>query len=100
MKRTLLLFAAIVLCNVAFSQKIGYFVYVQKCSKVVELKTESLEEAQKFIHSFYPEFCENLEYQFQFTPYYRVNCFKKEIYVEKMQITKRGKYKRLKTFNL
>lgn len=82
------------------SNKIGYYVYVQKCNEVAELKTESLHEVENFIHSFYPEFCENLEYQFQFTHYYRVNCFKKEIYCEKMRINKRGVYKRLKTFNL
>ena len=31
------------------SLKIGYFVYVQRCGEVAELKTKSLPEAEKFI---------------------------------------------------
>jgi len=80
------------------SVKIGYFVYVQKCGEVAELKTTDLDEAQVFIRSFYPYFCEDLEYEFQHTPFYRVNCFEKEIYIEQMRITKSGKYKQIKNF--
>lgn len=78
--------------------KIGYFVYVQKCGEVAELKTTDLDEAQVFIRSFYPYFCEDLEYEFEYTPYYRVLAFEKEIYCEQMRITKSGKYKRIKNF--
>ena len=81
------------------SLKIGYFVLVKKSCHVTELKTQSLTDAEKFIHLFYPEFCENLEYQFQFSPYYSVLAYQKEIYIEKMRITKCGKYKRIKKFN-
>lgn len=79
-------------------QKTGYYVLIKKCSDISELKTESIYEAEKFIQSFYPEFCENLEYQFRFSPYYRVLAFEKEIYIEKMKITKSGKYKRIKNY--
>ena len=80
------------------SLKIGYYVFIKRCGVVADFKTQSLIDAEKFIHSFYHEFCENLEYQFQFTPYYRVLAYEKEIYIEKMQITRSGKYKRIKKF--
>ena len=82
------------------SLKIGYYVFVMKCGKVSELKTESLAEATIFIGLFYTDFCEDLNYQFQFTPYVRILALEKEIYVEKMRITKKGKYKRLKKSEL
>ena len=84
--------------NTVKTHENGFYVYVQKCGEVAELKTTDLSEAQLLIRSFYPYFCEDLEYEFQYTPFYRVNCFEKEIYIEKMRITKKGKYKRIKNF--
>ena len=78
------------------SVKIGYFVYVQKCGKVAKIKTQSLPEAEKFIRSFYPDFCANIEYIFAKSPYYMETCFQRKIYIEKMIISKKCKYKRIK----
>lgn len=102
MKKIILFLTLLTSLNIAIGKdiKVGYFVYVEKCGEVSELKTTDFDEAETFIKSFYPYFCEDLEYEFLFTPYYRVNAFKKEIYVEKMRINKRGKYKRLKVKQL
>lgn len=102
MKKLLLIIAAVAIFNAVFCKEkkdsIGYFVYVEKCGEVAEMKTESLAEAEKFIHSFYPDFCANIQYIFEQSSYYRENCFRREIYCEKMRITKSGKYKRIKNF--
>ena len=75
--------------------EIGFYVYVQKCGEVYELKTESIEQVYIFINLYFTDFCADIEYILQKSPYYRENCYQREIYVEKMRITKSGKYKRI-----
>ena len=84
--------------NAVKSPKIGFYVYVQKCGEVSELKTESIEQVYLFVNLYYSDFCADLDYILQKSPYYRENCYQREIYVEKMRITKNGKYKRIKNF--
>lgn len=84
--------------NTVKTHENGFYVYVQKCGEVAELKTQSIEQVYIFINLYYPDFCADLGYIFDKSPYYRENCYKREIYAEKMRITKKGKYKRIKNF--
>lgn len=76
----------------------GYYVYVKKCGKIAELKTESIDQVYLFVNLYYPDFCADFFTILQKSPYYRENCYRREIYVEKMRIVKNGKYKRIKNF--
>lgn len=78
--------------------KYGYYVFIQQCTKTYDNNFESLDSCYTYVAQFYPDFCANLEYIFEQSPYYRENCYLREIYVEKMRINKRGKYKRIKHF--
>lgn len=105
MRKSLLLFAAIVLCNTAFGKdkkpiEIGYYVFVQKCDNIYRTETKSIESVYAFIKLEYPDFCADLEYILERSPYFREECYKRKIYVEKMKVTKSGKLKRLKNSEL
>lgn len=76
--------------------EIGFYVYLQKERKVYQLKTQSLAEVYTFIQVAFPDFCAELEKEMETSPAFMQITFNSEIYVEKMQITKNGKYKRLK----
>ena len=81
--------------NAVKTPEIGFYVCVQKCGEVSELKTESIEQVYILINLYFTDFCADIEYILQKSPYYRENCYQREIYVEKMRITKSGKYKRI-----
>lgn len=105
MKHIILLICLVALFQPVFSHEkqkdstnIGYYVYVQKCGKIAELKTESIDHVYLFVNLYYPDFCADFFTILQKSPYYRENCYRREIYVEKMKITKNGKYKRIKNF--
>lgn len=78
------------------SPKIGFYVFIKKCGDVSELKTQSLADVYMFIESFYKNSCFDIEIELEHSPYFRYIALEKEIYVEKMIVHNRGKYKRLK----
>lgn len=114
MKRLIVLLCLVALIQPVFSQpntkddktiipekkvpKIGYYVFIQKCTDTCNEKFESLDLCYVYIAQFYPDFCADLEYIIERSPYYRENCYHREIYVEKMIINEHGKYKRIKNF--
>ena len=103
MKRLILFIFIVALIQPVFSHEkkkdsitIGYYVFIKKCDSIHRLETGSIAEVYAFIHVAYPDFCADLNYILEKSPYYRENCFEREIYVEKMRINKKWKYKRLK----
>lgn len=103
MKQLILLICFIALMNPVFSNEnikdsitIGYCVVIKKCDSIHRLETGPIAEVYAFIHVAYPDFCADLNYILEKSPYYRENCFEREIYVEKMRINKKWKYKRFK----
>lgn len=80
--------------------KIGYYVFIKKGIDISEAKTESLDSVYLLIEEKYAGACFNIELELSESPCFQFLAFKKEIYVEKMRINKRGKYKRLKKSEL
>lgn len=76
--------------------KTGYHVLIKKGIDISELKTESLAEVYLLIEINYPGSCFDIESELNYSPFFRFEAYNKHIYVEKMRITKKGKYKRLK----
>ena len=103
MKRLILFICLVALIQPVFphektkdSINIGYYVFIKKCDSIYRLETQSIAEVYAFINVAFPDFCSDLIYITERSLFYHEFCFKREIYVEKKQVTKKGKYKRLK----
>lgn len=103
MKRLILIFFVLASIEPVFSHEktkdsitIGYYVFIKKCDSIHRLETGSIAEVYAFIHVAFPDFCADLIFITERSLFYHEYCFKREIYVEKKQVTKKGKYKRLK----
>ena len=104
MKTLILFICLLALIQPVFSHEktkdsitIGYYVVIEKNGKFEPpLKTQSLAEVYAFIQVYFPDFCAELENELKESPVFIQETFKNQIYVEKKQLTKKGKYKRLK----